>query len=170
LGEAERSLGALLGRLPVTVSAASLEGIVGAATNVSDRALVVIAKLGTAIYALRDHVVDETLRSLGALLGRNPRAILTANLDSVVGTLLSVDGRAMVLVTLDSRDTIACAFGGEVSRASRELGALLNLLPIGAVNAMLKSIVVAAVKTSSTRVSHEEWTVVCKSEWQGHCK
>jgi hypothetical protein len=115
LGEAERSLGALLGRLPVTVSAASLEDIVGAATNVSDRALVVIAKLGTAIYTLRDHVVDETLCSLGALLGRNPRAILTANLDSVVDTLLSVDGRAMVLVTLDSRDTIACAFGDEVS-------------------------------------------------------
>jgi hypothetical protein len=170
LGETERSRSTLLRRLVVSIGAADVKSVICAAANVSDRALLIPRNQSLTVSTALNVGLGEAKRSLGALLGRNPRAILTANLDSVVGTLLSLDGRAMVLVALVGRDTIALAFDGEISRASREFSTLLDRLPIGAVNATPKSVVVAAVMTGSTRVSHEGWTVVGKSERQGHYK
>jgi hypothetical protein len=169
LSRAQSRLRTLLGRLPVAISAASLEGVVGAATDVGDRALIVMCELGTALHLARDVVCLETGRSLGALLGRLPIAILTASLDGVVAALLSVDDRAMLRVAFDIRNTVAVALV-EFGVTVRGIAALLHPHPSAVRKASPESVVVAAAETSKALASCRWWTVAGKSERQGHYK
>jgi hypothetical protein len=169
MGGAQSGLGAFLGRLPVAISAASLEGIVGAATDIGGRALVVSFELGMALHLACDIVCLETGRSLGALLQRLPIAILAAQLDGIVAALLSVDGRAMLHVAFDIRNTVAVALV-EFGVTVRGIAALLHLHPSAVRKASPKGVVVAAAETSKALASCKWWTVAGKSERQGHYK
>jgi hypothetical protein len=169
MGVAQSGLSAFLGRLPVAISAASLKGVVGAATDVGGRALVVTCELGTALHLARDIVCLETGRSLGALLQSLPIAILTANLDGVVAALLSVDGRAMLRVAFDIKNTVAVALV-EFGVTVRGIAALFHPHPSAVRKASPKSVVVAAAETSKALASCRWWTVAGKSERQGHYK